>query len=321
MALAADRPEGYLALGDYQRLIVDDPSRALERYREAERRAPKNADAISSVAVAEIRLGRWEAGVDHLRSVERFDPRSLINKRRLAFALLWMRRYPDAHDVLDQGLGLAPTNLTLIEYKAMTHLAQGDLAAARATLRAAPAAVDPTALVAYVARTDLGWALDEEQRELLLRLAPSAFDDDVAAWASSLAQAYALRRDEKRARVHAEEARNAIEEQLRAAPRNVQRRLALGLALAYLGRREEAVREGERGAALVPIAKDAYVGPQLQHLLARIYLLVGEPEKALDRLEPLLKIPYYLSPGWLRIDPNFDPLRSHPRFQKLIAGG
>jgi hypothetical protein len=55
--------------------------------------------------------------------------------------------------------------------------------------------------------------------------------------------------------------------------------------------------------------------------LACIYLLVGEPEKALDHLEPLLKIPYYyLSPGWLKIDPNFEPLRGNPRFERLVNG-
>jgi hypothetical protein len=45
---------------------------------------------------------------------------------------------------------------------------------------------------------------------------------------------------------------------------------------------------------------------------------VGEHEKALDRLEPLLRQPYYLSPGWLKLDPTFDPLRKNPRFQRLV---
>ncbi len=73
--------------------------------------------------------------------------------------------------------------------------------------------------------------------------------------------------------------------------------------------------------AITPIARDAAnFGPYLQHQLARIYMLTGEPNKALDQLEPLLKIPYYLSPGWLKIDPTFGPLRKNPRFQKLIEG-
>src|SRR5262249_3331209 len=92
-----------------------------------------------------------------------------------------------------------------------------------------------------------------------------------------------------------------------------------GLALAYLGRKEEAVREGERAAGLLPMSKDAVVGPYIHHQLARIYVVAGEPEKALDRLEALLKAPYTPPAGWLKIDPNFDSLRSNPRFQKLIA--
>ena len=106
---------------------------------------------------------------------------------------------------------------------------------------------------------------------------------------------------------------------MRETPENGQRHVLLGTALAYLGRKADAIREGERAVALLPISRDAWIGAYIQHQLARIYLLVGEPEKALDQLEPLLKIPYYLSPGWLKIDPNFDPLRKNPRFQKLVA--
>jgi tetratricopeptide (TPR) repeat protein len=135
-----------------------------------------------------------------------------------------------------------------------------------------------------------------------------------------LVQAYALKGDAANVRTYAGEARKAYEEQLRAAPQDPGRHVAIGLALACLGRKEEAIREGEPGVALDPVSKDGYLGPYYEHQLARIYILVGEPEKALDQLKPLLKIPYYVSPGWLKIDPNFDPLRKNPRFQKLVAG-
>jgi hypothetical protein len=120
--------------------------------------------------------------------------------------------------------------------------------------------------------------------------------------------------------VYADSARVALEQQLRAEPDDWQRHSLLGLSLAYLGRKADAVREGQRGAALMPISRDGYFGPYSQLQLVRIYLLTGEPNLALDQLEPLLRVPFYLSPGWLRIDPTFDPLRQHPRFRKLELG-
>jgi hypothetical protein len=36
-------------------------------------------------------------------------------------------------------------------------------------------------------------------------------------------------------------------------------------------------------------------------------------------LQEALRVPYCLSPTWLRADPTFDPIRKHPRFQRLVA--
>ena len=189
-------------------------------------------------------------------------------------------------------------------------------------LRAVPPEVEPTALAAFFGvYADLCWVLDDTQQELLLRLRPSAFGDDRANWGIVLAQTYWLRGDRAKARIYADSARMAFEENIRATPDDPQQHALLGLSLAYLGRKADAIREGQRSVELLPMSKDAFAGPYMQHQLVRIYLLTGEPDKALDLLEPLLKIPYSLSPGLLRIDPNFAPLKGNPRFEKLAAGG
>ena len=322
VALAPNRPEGYLALGAYERLVsVDSPAPWSSTRRvyalppamppsqgNGARRAGPRALGCGGGAFQSRRCASTPGPPAICRSLAtRSSVCGAIPRRERPSTVVWLSR---------------PPTIILIENKAMTYLGEGNLAGARAVLKAAPKEVEPTALVAYLATyQDLVWVLDEEQRELLLRLTPSAFDDDRGTWALCLVQAYALKGDAANVRTYAEEARKAIEEQLRAAPDDAQRHVDLGLALAYLGRKEEAIREGERGVALDPVSKDARNGPYFQHQLARIYMLVGEPEKALDQLEPLLKIPYYLSPGWLKIDPNFDPLRKNPRFQKLVAAG
>jgi tetratricopeptide (TPR) repeat protein len=301
-------------------LVVGDFHRALEEYAKGQGIAPGNAELLRGVAQAERYLGRWESAQEHFRQAEHLDPRPSSLSYAFTDTLVRLRRYAEARNACDRLLTLAPANLSLIEEKALTFLGEGDLAGARSALNASPKEVAPTALVAFVAVFyDLVWVLEEPQRELLLRLTPSAFSDDRGTWALCLVQAYALKDDTVNVRTYAEEAVKTFEEQLREEPDDAVRHLDLGLALAYRGRKDEAIQQGERGVALLPVAKDAVLGPYLQHLLARIYVLVGEPEKALDKLEPLLKIPYLLSPGWLKIDPSFDPLRKNPRFQKLVA--
>ena len=75
--------------------------------------------------------------------------------------------------------------------------------------------------------------------------------------------------------------------------------------------------------ALLPATADAVYGPMVEQQLAGVEALVGEPERAIARLERLLTTPYGAYPvtqAELRIDPLWDALRSQPRFQALVSG-
>ncbi len=164
---------------------------------------------------------------------------------------------------------------------------------------------------------DLAWVLDEAQRDLLLRLTPSAFDENRGTWAHCLAQASALKRDEPNVRKYAEIARADFVKQLEAVPQDAQVHAVLGLSLAYLGRKAEAIREAERAVELLPNSRDAHLGPYIQHELVRVYILTGEYEKALDTLEPLLKIPYHLTPALARDRPELRPAAADSAIQEF----
>jgi hypothetical protein len=134
------------------------------------------------------------------------------------------------------------------------------------------------------------------------------------------AQLHHVRGDRARSRLFADSARAVFEEQLREAEEDGQPHALYGVALAYLGRKNDAIREGLRGTELLPQSEDAFFGPYIQHQLVRIYLLVDEPERALDALEELMRVRYTLTPAWMRIDPMFDPVRKHPRFVRIVQG-
>ncbi|HEU5041048.1 MAG TPA: protein kinase, partial [Gemmatimonadales bacterium] len=317
--LAPDDPAVYLALGDYYGSITPiDNERAAAEYERGLRLAPANVDLLGAAAMTETSLGRWDDAPARLARASQLDPRSANAVRRLAVVQTFLRNYRVADSAADRSVALAPDNLGMISLKVLVALGRGDLDSARAVIRTASRRIDDAVLLSFFASyQDLYWVLNDAQQRQVLAMSPAPFDGDRAVWGLVQAQLSHHRGDLARARAYADSARVALEEQTRAAPEDGQRRVLLGVALAYLGRKAEAVREGRRGVKLLPMARDAYFGPYVQLQLARIHLLNGDPEPALDQLEPLLRVPFYLSSGWLRIDPTFDPLRKHPRFRKL----
>ncbi|MEO8226682.1 MAG: protein kinase [Gemmatimonadota bacterium] len=320
VALAPNEAEAYAASAQYYQLVPRELGPAAAAATTGLRLAPDNASLLTVQAAIESGLGKWDAAVADLTRAAALDPRSPAVAHRLGVTLRLMRRYPEAQAVLDRGIELAPSDLITRVDRMMIELERGDLPAARAILQQIPRSVDPTDVVAFVATwDDLYWTLDDEQQQLLLRLRPKAIGDR-ANWAIVLAETYRLRGDSVRMRIYADSASAEFSDALRDTPNDPQDHLFAGLALAMLGRKADAIREGERGVELLPISKDADYGAYMQHQLVRVYLLTGELDKALDRLEPLLRIPYDLSPAWLRIDPTFAPLRGNARFERLAGG-
>ena len=319
-ALDPNGAPGHLAMGIYYRSVRRDNRRALTEYEAAARAAPGDALAAGSVASARRGLGQFEPALDGYRRAALLDPRSAQVHLSLAITLLWLRRYDEARASVARSLALAPSSPNIVRFRAMAELGRGDLAGARRVLADAARDIPPATLAAHVATyDDLGWMLDDAGQRLALAAGLDAFDGDRATGGIVRAQLYHWRGDTVQARVWADTARVHLARQLRERPEDAQVHALHGLALAYLGRRAEAADAAERGVALMPVARDAEIGPYLEHVRARTYLLVGERERALDALERVLAVPFYVSRAWLRIDPSFAPLRGNPRFERLTA--
>jgi serine/threonine-protein kinase len=93
---------------------------------------------------------------------------------------------------------------------------------------------------------------------------------------------------------------------------------ARGLALAGLGRRDEALREARWLQQSMVYREDARHGGLAAENRAQILAQAGEADTALDEIERLLTMPSWLSVHTLRLEPLWDPLREHPRFQRLL---
>lgn len=321
VALGPNSGAAHRAMATYLRTVRRDYARAEEEMTLALNAAPNDPTVLLAGASSAASRGSWGEATTYTEKARRLDPRNPAGAGMALELFLRARQLDQALAAGAEALALSPGAVNTIERMAMVYLAKGDLEGARGVISKAPATVARPALLAYFATYyDLYWVLTREDQDLMLRLPHSAFFDDPGAWSSVFMETYWLRGDKVKARAYADTAHAAFLEQLKAAPDNGQIQLLDGLALAYLGRKAEAIAAAERATTTLAISTDGVNGPYFQHQLARVYMLLGENDKAIDTIELLLRVPYVLTPAWLRIDPTFDPLRGNPRFEKLVAG-
>jgi tetratricopeptide (TPR) repeat protein len=299
---------------------VQDNARALEEFQRGRRLAPNDASLIAACSVPLQSLGRWEEALADAREAVRLDPRSNRTASRLARVFIVLRRYEEALAAADAALRLDPAAPDGVWMKAMAYAAKGDLQGIHSLYRSTPPQLDRAALVTYVAHFwEMAWTLEPRDLDLLSRLSPEPFAGQRADWGLALAQAWALKGDTARSRIYADSARLAFEHMVSRTPRNDQNISLLSLSLAYLGRYDQAIAAAKRSVALRGLHTDRYSGGYNQFQLARVYAMAGRRDQAIETLEPLLKTPFFVTPGWLRIDPTFASLRGDPRFQRLTA--
>jgi serine/threonine-protein kinase len=319
--LIPGHPETQIALATYEIGVHKDPARARAAAEAGLATAPNSVDLLYSAASAERSAGQWSLALQHVQQAERLDPRSVRAQEALGTTLLYLRRYREARAAYGRALALDPQGLGLYEFLVLTDLGMADTTAAHEAVHRALAEIKDSAQVVafFASANDLWWVLSDTLQHQMLKLGPAAFDGDRAAWGMVRAETYWTKGDTALAKMWADTARREFAKELRESPQDDLLRLEYGLAFAYLGRKPEAIQNGEQGAAMMPVRIDAVSGLYDQQVLARIYILVGETDKAVDHLDTLLQVPSFISPARLRIEPIWVPLRGNPHFERLTA--
>ncbi|MFC1528694.1 tetratricopeptide repeat protein [Candidatus Latescibacterota bacterium] len=299
------------------------------RYNEAMEQCQKAIEIDPNSSIAYIWIGhiyrgqgKFELALANYKKASELDPLSPRNVANVGLTYRLLRNYPEAARYYDRAISLAPDIPAHYSSKAMLYIYwEGNIEKARAVLEEAIKNIgsEEISLIYTLVTLDV---YDGNYQDALDRLSSNPEDiDDMDYYipnALRYAHIYNLMNKKELAQASYESARVIIENKIKIQTEDHRFHSSLGIAYAGLGRKEEAIREGKLAVALLPVSKEAMRGLFRFEDLARIYVMVGEYDNAIDQLEFLLSSPGTMTIHVLRLDPIWAPLRDLPRFKALM---
>src|SRR4030067_3165015 len=308
-------PYAHLALGMYYYWGFLDYESAMKEFQLAQSRDPNSSRLLAVMGFIQRRQGKFKEAAANFEKSVQVNPRYAPVVRDLGATYEYMRMYEKAEDYFDIAISLSPDMIALYQEKASLNLIrEGNTDNARSILLEASKFATREELV-----LDWVWIelIDENYKKTLDLISLETLD--TLSYYSNKAVVYELLKQPQLMQAYNDSARLILEDMVKQEPSDARHHLNLGAVYAALGRKEEAIKEGKLATSLLPVSKDAMDGALMIEGLAGIYSSVGEYEADIEKLEYLLSIPSLVSVNFLRIDPNFIPLRSHPLFQKLLG--
>ncbi len=329
IALDPNLPDSRIGLGYYFYLGALDYDRAQEQFAVAQRDQPSNSDLAWIMASLTRRIGKWDEAEAQFRRATQLNPRSKLLSIELGTTLLFKRDYEAADAEFKRCIALDVRYYGCYFQSAdLPFLWKGDLEGRKRRLTEAAARSDGGAVIESMLLVAGGgegrWALMVSGPELqskLERMSLGAVRVDSGAYYLALADWRRVQGKMAAARTAANSARKILERALKSSPDNAALHGSLGVAYAYLGRRDDAIREATTATRLNPIGQDALRGPLTERSLLEVHLLLGNVDESIDIIRRQLSVPTNMSVRSIAVDPHFDSIRSDPRFKAIISSG